>query len=349
MKKSLLLALIFCSVAGFAQETDTTALEDFSMYGEAELAGGGKRFCTSKVFDLSPNKLISIGYDYQSSYKLNLGAIASSPAQEITTSNNYGLRIAANVPVISKTNVLLNIGATYWDNFYSFDKETAINPLARSLQKYGLRTMGLNFTLFKPLNEKSFFILNGSGDLNGNYSFNDFQPLSYTKISATGIYGWKKHDRLMYGFGIARSYRVGEANYFPVFLYNYTFKNRKWGVETLFPAKAALRRTFNSRTLAFFGYELEGNSYLIRNRGNEFAPGIDNLELRRGELRVRCVFERSIKDFLWVSIQAGWRYNYRFNVDDKEFFRGFGDDPYLATNKLTNPLFVNFSINLVSP
>jgi hypothetical protein len=212
-----------------------------------------------------------------------------------------------------------------------------------------LGTMGLNLTMFKPLNEKSFYILNGSADLNGNYSFNDFQSLSYTKISATGIYGWRKHDRLMYGFGIARSYRVGEANYFPVFLYNYTFKNRKWGVETLFPAKAALRRTFNSQTLAFFGYELEGNSYLIRNRGNEFSPGIDNLELRRGELRVRCVFERSIKDFLWVSIQAGWRYNYRFNVDKEEFFRGFEDIPYLATNMLTNPLFINFSINLVSP
>lgn len=97
--------------------------------------------------------------------------------------------------------------------------------------------MGLNLTMFKPLNEKSFYILNGSADLNGNYSFSDFQSLSYTKISATGIYGWKKYDRLMYGFGIARSYRVGEANYFPVFLYNYTLKNRKWGVETLFPAR----------------------------------------------------------------------------------------------------------------
>jgi imidazoleglycerol phosphate dehydratase HisB len=35
------------------------------------------------------------------------------------------------------------------------------------------------------------------------------------------------------------------------------------------------------------------------------------------------VFERSIKDFVWISVQAGWRYNYRFNIDEKEFFRGF--------------------------
>jgi hypothetical protein len=337
MKILISIFLACFSIACFSQQPDSIVVEDFSMYGEAELAGGAKRFCTSKVFDLSPNKLISIGYDYQAPYKMEFGAIGAQSSQEITNRNNYGLRFAANVPLISKTNVLFNMGATYSETFYNFSNETAINPLARSLQHYGLRTMGLNFTLFKPINEKSFFILN------------DFQSLSYTKISATGIYGWKKHDRLMYGFGVARSYRVGEANYFPVLLYNYTFNNRKWGIEALFPAKASLRRTFSARTIAFFGYELEGNSYLIRNRGNEFAPGMDMLELRRGELRVRCVFERSIKDFIWVSVQAGWRYNYRFNVDEREFFRGFGDAPYFSNNLLTNPLFINFSLNLVSP
>ncbi|MFM8914618.1 MAG: DUF6268 family outer membrane beta-barrel protein [Flammeovirgaceae bacterium] len=328
-----------------AQEADT--VEDYSMYGEAELAGGAKRFCTSKVFDLSPNKLISVGYDFQGGYGMQLGAVGMDAAQTATNQNNYGLRLAANAPVISKTNLILNLGATYWENFYSISN-SANHPLAQSLQAYGLRTMGINFTLFKPFNEVNFLIVNGSADLNGNYSFENFQSLSTTKISATAIYGWKKHDRLQYGFGLARTYRIGELNYLPVFLYNYTFPSRKWGVEALFPARANLRRTFNSRTLAFFGYELEGNSYLIRNRGNEFA-GFDNLELRRSELRLRLTFERSIKDFIWFSLQAGLRYNARFHVDSKEFFRGFGDQPYLFENTINNALYVNFSVNLVSP
>jgi Domain of unknown function (DUF6268) len=347
MKLSFLLALIFFSSVAFAQEADS--VEDYSMYGEAELAGGAKRFCTSKIFDISPNKLISVGYDFQSSYQSNFGGGVSVPAQSLSNQGNYGMRIAANVPVISKTNLLLNVGATYWENFYSFGNAAISNPLAQSLQNYGLRTMGVNFTLFKPFNEKNFLIVNSSADVNGNYSFSDFQSLNTAKISATAIYGWKKHDRLQYGFGLARAYRIGELNYFPVILYNYTFPNRKWGVEALFPARAALRRTFNSRTLAFFGYELEGNSYLIRNRGNEFANGIDNLELRRSELRIRLTLERSIKDFIWFSLQAGLRYNARFNVDSKEFFRGFGDEPYLLENSLANSLYINFSVNLVSP
>lgn len=346
MKWILLVTALAAANSVSAQEADT--VEDYSMYGEAELAGGAKRFCTSKVFDLSPNKLISVGYDFQSGYQADLGAVGNVAPQAINNQNNYGLRIAANAPVISKTNVLLNLGATYWENFYSFGNGAA-HPLAQSLQAYGLRTMGINFTLFKPFNEVNFLIVNGSADLNGNYSFENFQSLNTAKISATAIYGWKKHDRLQYGFGLARTYRIGELNYLPVFLYNYTFPSRKWGVEALFPARANLRRTYNSRTLAFFGYELEGNSYLIRNRGNEFATGINNLELRRSELRIRLTFERSIKDFLWFSLQAGLRYNMRFNVDDKEFCRGFGDQAYFFENTLSNALYVNFSVNLVSP
>jgi hypothetical protein len=341
-------ALIFlASFSGLAQEADT--VEDYSLYGEAELAGGAKRFCTSKVFDLSPNKLISIGYDFQGSYQSNFGSNPNVSGQSLSNQNNYGLRLAANVPVVSKTNVLLNVGATYWENFYNFNESPIVNPLAQSLQRYGLRTMGINFTLFKPFNEKNFLIVFGSADLNGNYSFSDFQSVGTARISGALVYGWKKHDRLMYGFGVSRTYRVGEANYFPTFLYNYTFQNRKWGVEALLPARAALRRTFSARTLGFFGYELEGNSYQIRNRGNEFPAGINPLELRRGELRIRFVFEQSIKDFIWLSLQAGLRYDYRFNVDDREFFRGFGDQPYFIENNLTNALFINLSLNLVSP
>jgi hypothetical protein len=339
--------VFFSTLSGLAQEADT--VEDYSMYGEAELAGGAKRFCTSKVFDLSPNKLISVGYDFQGGYRGDFGNQGAIQSQSTNIQNNTGLRLAANVPVISKTNILLNLGATYWENFYNFSEANLAHPLAQSLSKYGLRTMGLNFTLFKPINEKKFLLVNGSFDLNGNYSFSDFQSLNSTKISAVAVYGWKKHDRLMYGFGAARTFRVGETNYLPVFLYNYTFPSRKWGVEALFPARAALRRTFSARTLGFFGYELEGNSYLIRNLSNEFPNTFNNLELRRSELRVRFTFEQSIKDFIWLSLQAGLRYNYRFNVDEKEFFRGFGDQAYLFENSLANSLYVNFSINLVSP
>ena len=306
MRALFVMASLLVATVAHAQEADTTIVEDFSQYAEAELAGGTKRYATSKVLDQSPNKLISLGYDVQGAYDMEFASIDGAPAQTIRNNNNQGLRLAANVPVVSTTKVLINLAAIYWEHRYSFDKSQPIqNPLAQSLDSYGLRTMGINFTLFKPLNEKQFFLIQGQTDLNGNYSLANIQSLEYTRLSVFGIYGWKKHDRLMYGFGAARTFRVGELNYIPLIYYYYTAPSRKWGVESVFPARLNVRRNFNPRTLAFFGYELEGNTYRINNRGNEFAAGRNDLELRRSELRIRLTFERSIKDFLWFSVQAG--------------------------------------------
>ncbi len=290
--------LINTSLFSWAQETDSVAVEeDFSMYADAELAGDGKRFCTSKVFDLSPNKLISVGYDFQTGADLKFGSWGSIPASDVSINNVQGIRIAGNFPVLSRTNILLNLGR-------------------------GLRTTGITTTLFKPFNEKNFLLAQGVFDLNGDYFLPNFQALSYIRFSATAVYGWKKHDRLMYGFGLSRTYRVGEQNIIPVFLYNYTAPSRKWGVESIFPARANVRRTFNTRTLAFFGYELEGQTYRMTSLEGE--QGVVNPELRRSELRIRFTFERSLKDFVWISMQAGLRYNWAFNLDDGNGFRGFG-------------------------
>jgi hypothetical protein len=332
----------------FAQDTDSTLVEeDFSMYGEAELAGGGKRFCTSKVFDLSPNKLISIGYDLQGSHTMSLASVGNAAAADFSIGSVQGIRVGANVPVISKTNLLINLGVNYWEVNYTIENSES-HPLARALQARGLRTTGFMATVFKPLNEKKFLLFQASADLSGNYFLPDFQPLSQLRYSASAVYGWKKHDRLMYGFGASRTYRVGEPNYIPVFLYNYTFPSRKWGIESVFPARAQLRRTFNTRTLGFFGYELEGQSYFISALRNE--TNFTNPQLRRSELRIRCTFEKSIKDFLWVSAQAGLRYNWSYNLDDGDFFRGFtGTQLYAMENSLSNAFYFNLSINLVSP
>lgn len=361
MSRFLLLALLLLSAHLFAQEVDSTEVEDFSLYADAELAGDAKRFATQKVLDQSPNKLISVGYDYQSSYFMDLAVFGPPGAPNLNTTErlnnqyNYGLRVGANVPVISRNNLILTLGANYGETFYNIDEATSMgNPLALSLDRYGLRTMGVSTTIFKPFNEKNVLLVLAQADLNGNYSLADIQSFRYMRYSLFAIYGWKKHDRLMYGFGLGQTYRAGEKVYLPLFLYNYTFPSRKWGIESIFPARAHLRRNFNPRSIGFFGYELEGQTYHIANRGGELNGWLpnnaDNLELRRSELRIRFIYERSIKDFIWVSVQAGLRYNWRFNLDQGDFYRGFfGDQPYLAENTIGNPLYINFSINLVSP
>ena len=80
-----------------------------------------------------------------------------------------------------------------------------------------------------------------------------------------------------------------------------------------------------------------------------------SLEIRRGEMRARLEYQRQLGGFIWMALQVGYRHNWSFNADylpndGQDFLRGFfGDQSYAMLNTLTNALYVNVSVNLVSP
>jgi hypothetical protein len=363
---SLLWAITYSSGLT-AQSTDTIppatpaeAEEDYSIYDNVQFTDTGtRRYCSPKVFDQSPQRFLSVAWDAQMPYTLQLSAIGSytdgdNPAIAEEARANYtgGLRLSANIPVISKNSFVWQMGMNYWETRYKLgENQKPATALSAALRNGGLRTLGLNTTIFKPLNEKSFILFQGSSDLNGDYSFSDFQSLRYLRYSAAVIVGRRPNDRKQWGVGVARTYRVGEMNYLPVILFNYTAPNRKWGTEILFPARAHVRRTINPRNLILVGYELEGQSYRIA----ALSDTERSLEIRRGEMRTRVEYQRQLSGFIWLSCQAGWRYDWSFNADylendGKDFFRGFtGNQKYSMLNTLGNPLYFNIGIHLVSP
>lgn len=360
-------AVLTGGLASAQVDTTGTGEEDidFDLYDNLGFADeGAKRFCSPKIEGLSPAKLISVGYDFQGGYALSAGQIFAADgsslaaAGEGTVNATSGLRVGCNIPVVSKTSVVWQMGANYWNTNYRFDvaPTTADNPLLQSLAEHGLRTAGINTTVFKPLDSKQFLLFQGSADLSGTYGI-DLMPLDYLKYSAALVYGRRPTEKKQWGVGVARTYRVGEINYIPVVLYNATDARNRWGTEILFPARAHVRRTLDPRNMVFFGYELEGQSYrLWRDPESGADLRSQDLEIRRGEARIRAVYEFSLKDFVWLSLQAGYRYNYRFDVDrltdGDEIYRAFGllrDDPYAQINSLGNPFYFNVSLNLVSP
>jgi len=323
--------------------------EDYSQYENVETTGKpSKTYCTSKIVGISPSKLISLGYDFQSANTLNAGAYSNYNSEQAEIQYNSGLRLMANVPVIANVKWLVTLGATYAETKYKFSPQTAIiSPLVSTLNDNGLNTMGLNTTIFKPLNAKTFVLAQTSFDWNGDYRLGEMPKGNQLKVSAALLVGKKKHERRMLAIGISRTYRGGQLLYVPIVLYNYTFSNRKWGFECLLPARAAVRYTVNSRNMLFAGFELEGNSYRLNNMMNEFNSPYRALELRRSEIRTRLTYEFSVYKFLWLSVQAGYRINYKFNMDEGEFYGR--KQAFVAENKLSNPFYMMVSLNLVSP
>ena len=368
IKNTVLLSLMALPLIGITQ-IDSTYLEeeeDYSMYDDVEDVGTIVTYCSPKIFDLSPNRFVSLGYDFVPGGDFtssNEGSFApdSTVSGTQTSKLSYqGLRLNANIPVVSLSKFVWQLGGGINQSRMTVkDEKLGANlghtGLSEAISR-NLTSINLNTTLFKPLNENSFLILQMLAEMNGNYDFKSKATtpnLNNNKYSATLLYGKRPHDRLQWGVGVSRTYRAGELNYIPVVMYNYTSENRKWGTEILFPAKAHYRRKFNPRNILLAGYELEGTSYRLYDTQPQLNT--QGLELRRSEIRARLDYQRQLVGFLWIGVQAGVIVNYNFNVDElasnnnKDFYRGFfGDQPFVFSNNMSPMPYVNLTLNLVS-
>lgn len=366
MKLPIFIAAICATTTLFAQQpTDTLATpvdtavvptEEYVYDTTATPSSGDgdyKSYCNNSVVGLSPTKIISIGYDYVFSSPYN-----SKYNFENADTNQYdrnatfsgGIRFAGNIPVVSRLKWLLNFGFNYWRSGYRFkDAAQPTDLFGQQLRSRGLNNLGLSLTLFKPLNNKHFIIVMAQGEVSGDYTFKEmFSRFKYTRGSYTALFGWKKKEDKLFAVGISRTWRGGESLPIPVILWNQTF-NSKWGIELLLPARGAVRYNFSPRSLLLLGYELEGSSYNMQfgSAANGGAIGFNkNFELRRSEIRARLTWEKSLTSFIWLSVQAGARINYRNAVAfDNNQDRG----DFVIDNKLGAAPYAIISINLVSP
>lgn len=331
-RKILLFQFLTLTFHAAAQQ-DTTVIDDFSSYGDADTKVT-KRYCNQKVNFLSPSKLISVGFERQEAFHWHSANQTAHNHNEVSSAQ--GIRFLYSTPVISRTDMILNLSVSHWETGYTTKNAPTTDPLLHTLDTRGLRSTSFQATYFKPLNENNFLLFQAQADVNGD--FHKFAEISSNNLTYSGvaIYGWKKSDNLMWGVGAARTYRLGQLIYVPVVLWNQTF-NENWGVEVLFPARGVIRRNFGTTSLLSLGYELEGNAYYLNNIGF----------LRRGEIKPRLTYERQLKNFIWLTAQAGFRINGRFDVYATQ--NPAKDEIANIKNEIGNTFFFNIGLHLVSP
>jgi hypothetical protein len=342
---------VFCSIFFLVNltliaQTDSTdaALEDYSMYGDETKV---KRFATQKVLNLSATKLISIGYEFHGAHTMDVAMGNGSFDEYYKVRSVSQPRIFANFPIISNDRIILNLGAQYWGSAYSVQTDkntTSLNIPAKYLDEHMLHSVGVIASMFKPLNERNYLILQANLDFNSAFPGNGVSPNgdAFT-LSGAAIYGWKPNERKMWGIGVSRTYRMGRPIIVPVLMWNQTFNN-KWGTEIILPAKAFIRRNFSAKSLLLAGYELEGNQYLLPGANTGQQGG--DIFLQRGEIKPRIQWERQVNNFIWLSAQAGARINGRFNFTN--VYNGKEENEIFRTN-LGTPFYFNLSLNLISP
>jgi hypothetical protein len=312
----------------------------------------------------SPQRFITLAYDHQLGYDMKLSNWGKFDADSLPqygsaqrVKSTGGLRFNASIPVISRNNLVWQLGGNYWESRYTMEEpivnDTLVpfqNEVATALKEGGLRTAGLNTTIYKPLNSKQFMLVQASVDMSGDFGF-DLQPV--VRTSAAVIWGMRPHERKQWGVGLVRTYRGGGLIYLPVYMLNWTAPNRRWGFESLLPARASVRYNIDRNSMLLGGFELEGQSYRIERLSSSGGDG-NSFEIRRGEQRPRLEYFRQLRGYWWIHAQAGIRLDYSFDADElpggKDFFRGFfGDHPFAQINSLGSTPYFQLGINFVSP
>jgi hypothetical protein len=322
---SMLLAGNFLYAQDTTSAPTNAPVEEFdpNAFGDAEAT---QNYCTQKVINQTPTRVVNLGYESNLGFKNGSDAIDGMG----------GLRAGFALLPISTNKLLIQAGANYWGSAIN-TSAISTNPFLSQVYNNRLDILGLSTTVFKPLNGKNFMLGQLSVDNSIIGTTNNF-AMCPEAITAYGslMYGWKKDDYKIMAVGIARTYRLGRPLFVPVFLYNKTF-NAHWGVELLLPARAHVRYNFSASNMLLAGFELEGQQYFLSNT---------NTYLQRGEIKPRLMWEKKLKGFIWLSAQAGYRLGYRFNGVNKYDGKQANE---IITNSWGNSPYANISLNFVTP
>jgi hypothetical protein len=334
MKKiifSVVLGLL--SLSAYSQDSTDNDLFDPNAYNDASTA---KKYCSQKVVNQTPTKLIGLAWEQNLSFKNDYLTGGNTAASSFNGMG--GLRSTINFLPISTNKLILQVGLNTWSSKIQGLTMSAFTDSTMK-QVYNNRAdlTQLNILAFKPLNEKNFLILQANADIAGIDSANGLH-MNGDGITGYGsaIYGWKRNDYTMWGIGASRTYRLGRPLIVPVLLFNKTFNN-KWGIESLLPARAAVRYNINPNSMLLGGVELEGQQFALEGKKQW---------LQRGEIKPRIAWEKKLYKYYWLNLQAGYRVNGRYNIVNK--YDGAEKDEIVINNWQGSPFF-NVGLYFVSP
>jgi hypothetical protein len=330
---------VFCILFSIAiPAVSLDAQEIFSWSKENE-------YCRPSVIGLPRAKAVILKYELQPGYKIiSTGVLGNYGNSEGKISRNHRLDLRVRFPIINKPSITIAAGIKYSREEFRFSDDVATTyPLYKDLEDRPLKSAGLHFYLVKPTKSKKYFIVRTSIDLNGDYGSEKFGKKEFLKFSVTPLIGWKQSENLSYAFGFTYGYTFGVPLILPVIAYNKNF-DCYFGIESLLPLNLKLRYTSNGKNYFYAGLELAGASYRLDNAGTAFS-NYNKLHLFRSELRYTFTYEREIHDWLWFGMEAGYRQNFRFKLNNGP--RAKSD--VIISNKLRGAPLINASIFVVPP
>ncbi|MEM7108657.1 MAG: DUF6268 family outer membrane beta-barrel protein [Bacteroidota bacterium] len=325
---SILLVLVFSPNLVYSQESVLNCTDS--------------AFCVPGVIGLPRSKGIVIKREVVRDY-----AIRSSSAEEygnaeadVIRNRRYSFKL--RFPIVVKDNISIAGGIKYFVEEFNFENPQPTDySFYQNLEDKSLKSLRADLFVMKPTRTNKYFLLRVSAGLNGDYTVSNAPTTDFLRFSIAPLIGWKRNDYVSYAFGVGYSYSFGRRRVFPVLVYNKTFSNQ-WGMESVLPAEAKLRyNTLNQKNYMYLKAELDGANYGLRLEDQN-----DQITfLEKSEVRFLISWEREIHDWLWFSIESGFRTNIDFDLTDSPTIRS----DRLIENNLNIAFTYGFSLFIVTP
>ncbi|MBX0291435.1 hypothetical protein K3G63_13370 [Hymenobacter sp. HSC-4F20] len=314
---------VLCAGAAQAQITPTSPPvypPPAPPVGDTTAAANAQEFATPSVVGMGPSKGLIFHYERVPRFNVaSDGKVVGLQDYNSQATKNARLVIKGYIPMLNHPHLKLILGVNYEREEFKFRQFPTGYELYDNIEDKGLKTLGTQLAVIRPVNEENWYIFRVKGELSGDYTSSELSVRDYLRVSSEFLYGWKRSPTFSWGVGVQLGYTFGRQSIYPAVLYNRTFSNH-WGVEALFPARVTARYNASPRSLFFAGYSVDGLNYIIKLREplrRENAIDLRTLELRETEVKFRGRWEREIYDFLWFGLEGGYRYNYAFDAFDR--------------------------------
>lgn len=276
----------------------------------------GNDLVKSGVRNASPGKGLSIEYFLHPSYDLQNNFLSNSGKQKADVDSKKFIETKLKIPLANSDKFRALIGFSHTYEKYDFNQISVDdNFLLQAINDVPLRRTRANLIFFYALNNKNYLAFRGESSFNGNYQgLIDFDE-QYRVWRGAVIYGIKKRADKEVAFGLTYNNSFRRTIVLPFWVWNQTF-NDKWGIETVLPLKITVRRNFKHNDMLLFGTDYWSSGYSMDIQSDAQAAAEQYL-FKSSALHLFVDYQkRLISDWTWISLKAGWAYNF-----DSRFIR----------------------------
>ena len=276
---------------------------------------GLKCYCKPGINDKTRSKGLSLSYGWINSGTYVAEETTTFAAPASILDNFSHLEFKLKIPIVLKDRTKVLLGYKYYTEFYNFGRVGQdYAETFTELSQRNLKSNEYSLIISHSLNDKNYLGIRYKYATNGDYAgWTDFDS-RYAIHNFMGVYGTKKSEDFEWGIGLIISSSFRRNTALPFLLYNRNF-NKKWGIESLFPANLFLRYNVDAQTIGLFGIEYNSKSYRID--AENIANEVIDYAFNHSELIISFSAERHLRSWFWANMKIGYQNNFSSDFENK--------------------------------